>query len=642
MPARALLLALCTLCTPFALASSQITYVDGSASGANDGSSWTDAFVDFHDGLAAATSGQLWVAAGTYTPAPAGGSETVSFQLTDSVAVYGGFAGGETSLSQRDWDANPTVLSGDIGQDDVYGPVVWYQGWNITTPNSDRIVEATGTGAATIFDGFTVKAAHAANAPGAGMAVIGGNPTLRNCTFTRNLVSWSDGAGLWVQNANPVIEECSFHENYASKGGGGGLAVTGASAPTVRNNSFTSNLAVGFSPQGTGGGLENTSSLHWTVEDCQFLSNTARNQTTSGSAIMAYGGGLFHQGSDITLLRCVFIDNYSLAGGGVFSFGTMTIAECEFFDNIAVPYDTPITSIGDYGGAFGGLSFSPTTTTIVGSTFSGNSAGEGGAIAALQSHNVVIRNSILWGNEATGSETTLFDGQVKGSSDIEWSCVEGLLMPIPGEDPPNPDDFPGSHENDPLFVDEAGGDLRLSAGSPCIDAGNNGFLLAASTIDLSGNLRLVDDPNTPDTGVGSAPVVDMGAYEFGSAPSSPWTDLGLGLAGSNGVPTLSGDGNLAGGDPVALNVAGGLPGGNAHIVIGFSAVNVPFKGGTLVPSPDVLLLGLPLDGAGSLTLATTWPSGIPGGLSSWYQAWTADPAGPVGFAATNGLLAVTP
>ncbi|MFT7465162.1 MAG: hypothetical protein ACI9EF_003526 [Pseudohongiellaceae bacterium] len=600
MPARAVLLVLVALCTPLALVSSQITYVDGSASGANNGSSWTDAHVDLHDGLAAATSGQLWVADGIYTPAPAGGSELVSFQLTDGVGVYGGFAGGETSLSQRDWEANPTVLSGDIGQDDVYGLGVWYSGWNITTGNSDRIVEASGTGAGTVFDGFIVRAAHGANTPGGGMAVIGGNPTIRHCTFTRNLVAWSTGAGLWVQNADPLIEECSFHENYGSKSSGGGLSVAGAAAPTVRNNSFTSNLSVGFSPQGKGGGLDNTSTQHWTVEDCQFIANTARNQTTSGSAIMAYGGGVHHQGTELTLLRCEFTDNFSLAGGGVFSWSTMTIADCEFSHYFAVSYDAPLGSIGDYGGAFGGLSYSPRTTTIVGSTFAGNSAGEGCGISVLQSHHVVIRNSILWGNEATGNEATgneatgnetrVIDGQVNGSADIEWSCVEGLLAPIPGEDPPNPGDFSGSHDNDPLYVDEAAGDLRLMAGSPCIDAANNGFLLAASTVDLSGNPRLSDDPTTPDTGVGSAPVVDMGAYEFGSEPSSPWSEVGLGLAGLSGVPTLSGIGNLAGGDPVSLQLAGGLP----------------------------------------------------SGLSSCYQVWIADPGGPVGYAATNGLLAITP
>ena len=76
---------------------------------------------------------------------------------------------------------------------------------------------------------------------------------------------------------------------------------------------------------------------------------------------------------------------------------------------------------------------------------------------------------------------------------------------------------------DPLGPDGTAGtdddDLRLVAGSPCIDAGNNGAVPVGVTTDLDGNPRFRDDPNTPDTGAGAAPLVDMGAYEFD--PSCP-------------------------------------------------------------------------------------------------------------------------
>ena len=76
---------------------------------------------------------------------------------------------------------------------------------------------------------------------------------------------------------------------------------------------------------------------------------------------------------------------------------------------------------------------------------------------------------------------------------------------------------------DPLFVDELGPDglpgsgdedLQLGAGSPCIDAGDNDA--ADLPVDLLGNVRRFDDPDTADTGNGEAPLVDIGAYEFGS------------------------------------------------------------------------------------------------------------------------------
>ncbi len=67
---------------------------------------------------------------------------------------------------------------------------------------------------------------------------------------------------------------------------------------------------------------------------------------------------------------------------------------------------------------------------------------------------------------------------------------------------------------DPLFVDEPGGDLRLSGGSPAIDAADNAAVPLGIMTDLDGNPRFRDDPDTADTGSGTAPIVDMGPYEF--------------------------------------------------------------------------------------------------------------------------------
>ncbi len=43
-----------------------------------------------------------------------------------------------------------------------------------------------------------------------------------------------------------------------------------------------------------------------------------------------------------------------------------------------------------------------------------------------------------------------------------------------------------------------------------------------TTTDLDGNPRFVDDPDTPDTGFGNPPIVDMGAYEFQGTSPCPW------------------------------------------------------------------------------------------------------------------------
>jgi hypothetical protein len=121
-----------------------------------------------------------------------------------------------------------------------------------------------------------------------------------------------------------------------------------------------------------------------------------------------------------------------------------------------------------------------------------------------------------------------------------------------------------------------------------------------------------------------------------------WASLGAGLAGTTGVPTLTGTGTLVTGSPTTLNVADAKPLALAGIIVGFSQANVPFKGGTLVPNPNVVVTGLPLDGTGAIALAFPWPAGIPSGFAMYYQVWLPDAAGVAGFAATNGLRSVTP
>jgi len=93
--------------------------------------------------------------------------------------------------------------------------------------------------------------------------------------------------------------------------------------------------------------------------------------------------------------------------------------------------------------------------------------------------------------------------QVTPGADVAYSNVEGGA---PGD---------GNVDADPLFADQAGGDYRLLAGSPSIDAADNTAMCAG--IDLDGNPRFLDDPDTADTGIAGPPglpVTDMGAYEF--------------------------------------------------------------------------------------------------------------------------------
>ena len=94
-------------------------FVRSTASGANNGTSWVNAYTSLQSALTAAVSGdEIWVAAGVYKPT-ATADRTISFALKNGVGVYGGFAGTETMRSQRNPNVNVTALSGDIGMGGV-------------------------------------------------------------------------------------------------------------------------------------------------------------------------------------------------------------------------------------------------------------------------------------------------------------------------------------------------------------------------------------------------------------------------------------------------------------------------------------------------------------------------------------------
>ncbi len=125
-----------------------------------------------------------------------------------------------------------------------------------------------------------------------------------------------------------------------------------------------------------------------------------------------------------------------------------------------------------------------------------------------------------------------------------------------------------------------------------------------------------------------------------NAAADTWCDLGLGLGGSAGLPRLVGEGTLAAGDPVTLTADQLLPASTAFLVVGVGNLSLPFKGGTLVPTPDVVL-ALPTL-AGELSVSAPWPPGVPPGFTKHVQVWVDDPAGPFGFAASNGVAGTTP
>ena len=210
-----------------------VLLVDQDATGQNTGVGWANAYTSLSNALGVAQSGdEIWVAEGTYTPGP---DASDTFRLKSFVPLYGGFAGTETAREQRDWVANPTVLSGEIGDP------------GNRFDNTDHVV--TGENDATL-DGFHVTRGYTTGA-GAGMTINARGPILlRHCVFSDNYATGGDGGGaiFFRVGAAPgvlTIDRCRFENNETTSYVGGGIYVGGdGTRCRIENSVFIDNQAL--------------------------------------------------------------------------------------------------------------------------------------------------------------------------------------------------------------------------------------------------------------------------------------------------------------------------------------------------------------------------------------------------------------
>lgn len=158
--------------------------------------------------------------------------------------------------------------------------------------------------------------------------------------------------------------------------------------------------------------------------------------------------------------------------------------------------------------------------------------------------------------------------------------------------------------------------------------------------------HVTTDGSRPDVEVTpeGKPIVAYMKSDFSIAVSElkcgTWSKLGCSLAGATGLPTLTGSGCLCADSPFSLVLTLAAPLHLAWLVLSTVAIDAPFKGGCLVPQPDIILPVI-TDAAGGFTLSSPWPQGVPPNTTLFSQVWIQDNSGAMGFAASNGLAATT-
>jgi hypothetical protein len=124
--------------------------------------------------------------------------------------------------------------------------------------------------------------------------------------------------------------------------------------------------------------------------------------------------------------------------------------------------------------------------------------------------------------------------------------------------------------------------------------------------------------------------------------SGPWTNLGSGLAGISGIPSLAASGTLVPNSPASLALTSAKPLTFAILFLSFTSTPVPFKGGTVLAAPAVTTVNLATNPSGAITLDFTWPPGAPTGTSVYFQYAVQDAAGPKGASLSNCEKGLTP
>lgn len=317
-----------------------IIYVNAHATGANSGQSWQDAYHDLQSALDLAAEPtspptQIRIAQGTYRPTKRTDPDdprSVTFRIPSGVEMYGGFAGFEDQRHPLYRQIYPTVLSGDLANNDGGQ----FPG---NTENARHVLSAVDLAQVSVLDGLVIRRGVTGSTTdgGGGLRVVGSHFALRDCTFENNLHAHGIDAGSEIasarwycfagggaiyldENSTLDVTGCEFRGNDSAEFGGGALFADGGRA-RFQDCDFTFNRA------GCGGAVLSRDAV-LSFDQCNF----DRNGSDS------YGGGaVHHEGRTILQITGAnFVDNdASDEGGAVYAGGETLIRDTFFVRNFA-------------------------------------------------------------------------------------------------------------------------------------------------------------------------------------------------------------------------------------------------------------------------------------------------------------------
>lgn len=481
---------------------------------------------------------QIWVARGTYKPS----AQFSPITLVSGVGIYGGFSGpvasteypGETKRGQRNTNAfsNGCVISGDLSSNDT--GTISLEDPGTYADNCPVLVLATlGVTSSALLDGFMLTGAYSRPGNNSGALHLQGSPTIQNCLVILN-GSQTGGAGVLVGNtSSPVFKKCIFASNTAKYGGG---ALILSLLPVV-------------------------------FEDCEFSQNIATRPGTNDADYSSKGGGvaIFSVAGRADFNRCVFTNNSAwIQGGAIYATGIsnyVRVDSCRFTGNSV----TTTGWLGEWRGNGGAIALDANGSVSNSLFWDNRSRTIGGAISVISGggvpgdgwwngpvrrctitnctiannrswtrggsdccggvgtggnkSNVLVQNSVVWGNWYGDTELPDDHDTINEYTQIhayDWQpnfTVRNSFLNGAG-----PTVYRGTNGNlwgDAALNDLLLGDLRLGMQSPCVDRGSTFVdldpllpgLQALPELDLFGNPRIADGNGDGFT------AVDMGAHE---------------------------------------------------------------------------------------------------------------------------------